>query len=461
MTGNMLSIRFNYSAKGLRSNQNRDAANMSQSELQKPDIAEIKLPSRPKLLDIMGPGLITGASDDDPSGIATYSQAGAQFGYAIGWTLLFTYPLMCAIQQISADIGRVTGRGIAGNMRRFVPGWMLYAIIVLLLVANIINLGADIGAMGAALRLLLPVPASLAIACFAVITVLLEVFVRYARYVSVLKWLTLSLFAYVATVFIAGVDWRQAVPGILWPHIRFSGDYFTVIVAVFGTTISPYLFFWQAGEEVEKEKEDANAQPLKIAPEQAPAELQRIRLDTYAGMALSNIVALSIVITTAATLHLHGITNIQTSSQAAQALKPIAGHFAFLIFSLGIIGTGLLTVPVLAGSAAYAVGEALRWPVGLMRKANRAKAFYGTIAVAILLGTLMNFTPIDPIKALFWSAVVNGVVAVPVMVVMMVMASRKAIMGAFALRPVLKTVGWLATGVMFFAAGGMFATISW
>ncbi|HUW80676.1 MAG TPA: divalent metal cation transporter [Acidocella sp.] len=434
---------------------------MPQSELEKPALEEIKQPPRPKLLEIMGPGLITGASDDDPSGIATYSQAGAQFGYGIGWTLLFTYPLMCAIQQISAEIGRVTGKGLAGNLRLFMPRWILFSIVLLLLVANTINIGADIGAMAAALKLLIPIPMPLGIAGFAVLSILLETFVRYSRYVSVLKWLTISLFAYVAAVFVVGVPWSKAIPQILLPHIQFSADYFTVIVAVFGTTISPYLFFWQAEEEVELEEEDPAAHPLTQAPEQAPAALWRIRMDTYVGMAFSNLVALAIVITTAATLHQHGITNIQTSSQAALALKPIAGRFAFSVFALGIIGTGLLALPVLAGSAAYAVGEAFKWPVGLAFKANRAKAFYGTIAAAMVIGSLLNFSPLNPIKALFWSAVINGLVAAPVMVMMMILASRKTVMGQFSLHPGLKTMGWIGTGVMLMAAAGMFATISW
>jgi NRAMP (natural resistance-associated macrophage protein)-like metal ion transporter len=434
---------------------------MSDPELIKPAAFEVKQPPHPKLLKILGPGLITGASDDDPSGIATYSQAGAQFGYAIGWTMLFTYPLMCAIQLISAQIGRVTGHGIAGNMRRHMPNWVLYCIVALLLGANIINIGADLGAMAAALRLLLPIPMPVAVAAFTIVSVLLQVFVRYSRYVSVLKWLTLSLFAYVATVFIVGVPWRHALAGILLPRMKFSSDYLTVIVAVLGTTISPYLFFWQAGEEVEKEKEDDEAQPLKIAPEQASTELTRIRVDTYLGMALSNIVALAIIITTAATLNAHGVTNIATSSQAAQALKPIAGPFAFAIFAIGIIGTGLLAVPVMAGSAAYAMGEAFKWPVGLALKAKRAKAFYGTIAFAFALGALLNFSPLDPIKALFWSAVVNGVVAVPVMVMMMILASRKIVMGEFILGRALRIFGWAATGAMALAAVGMFGTIQW
>jgi NRAMP (natural resistance-associated macrophage protein)-like metal ion transporter len=421
-------------------------------------VARVKQPERPKLRDIIGPGLITGASDDDPSGIATYSQAGAQFGYGMGWTLLLSYPLMCAIQLISAQIGRVTGRGLAGNLSRYYPAPLLYGVITLLLLANIINIGADLGAMAGAVKLLIGGPLLLYVAAFAVVTVALEVYVRYSRYVSVLKWLTLSLFAYVATVFVVGVSWPEVARNLILPHIQLQGGYLTVVVAILGTTISPYLFFWQAEQEVEEEQENPTARPLKHAPEQAPQELQRMRLDTFVGMGLSNVVALFIILTTAATLHAHGQTDIQTSSQAAEALRPIAGPFAFTIFALGIIGTGLLALPVLAGSAAYAVGESLHWPVGLAKRPHRAKAFYGTIAVATVVGGVINFSSIDPMKALFWSAVVNGVVAAPVMAMMMLLASRQDVMGEFVLGPWLKRIGWLATGVMLLAAIGMFAT---
>ena len=421
-----------------------------------PDIA--KQPERPKLIDIMGPGLITGASDDDPSGIATYSQAGAQFGYQLGWTLLLTYPLMCAVQQISAEIGRVTGRGLAGNLRRHYPGLLLYGLVALLIIANAINIGADLGAMAAALKLLIDGPLLLYVALFAVLTVLLETFLRYSRYVSVLKWLTLSLFAYVGTVFVVGVPWATVAWQMVVPHITFSADYVTVVVAMFGTTISPYLFFWQASEEVEDVAERPEAKPLLDAPLQAPNEMRRIRIDTYVGMGLSNLVALFIVLTAAATLHAHGHTDIQTSSQAAEALRPLAGRFAFTIFALGIIGTGLLALPVLAGSAAFALGEALQWPVGLARRPLKAKAFYGTIAAATVVGALLNFSSLDPVKALFWSAVLNGVVAVPVMVMMLLMAVRRDVMGQFTIGPALKVLGWLATAAMAAAAIGMFAT---
>ncbi|HEX3984527.1 MAG TPA: divalent metal cation transporter [Acidisoma sp.] len=417
-----------------------------------------KQPERPKLMDVMGPGLITGASDDDPSGIATYSQAGAQFGLSLGWTLVLTFPLMCAIQQISAEIGRVTGRGLAGNLRRYYPAWLLNLMVGLLIIANTINIGADLGAMAAALRLLIQGPLLLYVAGFAVLSVGMEVFLRYSRYVSVLKWLTLSLFAYVATVFVVGLPWGQALAALIVPHVALRAENLTVIVAIFGTTISPYLFFWQAGEEVEDMNERPDSASLLDDPAAGPRELSRIRMDTYLGMALSNVVALFIVWTTAATLHAHGVTNIETSEQAAEALRPIAGPFAFVVFALGIVGTGLLAVPVLAGSAAYAIGEARNWPIGLARRPGKARAFYGTIAAATLVGASMNFIGIDPVQALIWSAVVNGVVAVPIMAMMVLMACRADVMGGFAIGPWLRGFGWLATAVMALAAIGMFAT---
>jgi NRAMP (natural resistance-associated macrophage protein)-like metal ion transporter len=419
---------------------------------------DVKQPERPKLLQVLGPGLITGASDDDPSGIATYSQAGAQFGFGLSWVMLFSWPLMCAIQEISARIGRVTGRGIAGNLKRHYPAPVVYSIVFLLVVANVINLGADLGAMGAGLKLLIGGPQLVYVAAFGLVTVLLEVFSRYSRYVSILKWLTLSLFAYVGVAFVVKMPWLEVAKSLVIPQISFTPAYMTVVVAILGTTISPYLFFWQAEEEVEEVKERTDAKPLERAPEQAVAEFSRIRWDTYIGMALSNAVALFIILTTAATLHAHGVTDIQTSSQAAEALRPIAGPFAFTVFAIGIIGTGLLALPVLAGSSAYAMGETFGFHVGLARKPGRAKAFYWTIAVATLLGVLLNYSPIDPIKALFWSAVINGVVAVPVMALMMHLSSHKEAMGEFKLGRGLKIVGWLATAVMAAAAVGLFAT---
>ena len=420
--------------------------------------AEVKQPDKPSLLSIMGPGLITGASDDDPSGIATYSQAGAQFGFSLGWVILFSLPLLCAIQEVSARIGRVTGRGLAGVIKLHFPRPVLVVLVGLLVVANTINLGADLGAMAAALKLLIGGPQLAYVAAFGLASVLLEVFMRYSRYVSVLKWLTLSLFAYVAVAFVVKTPWTTVGYHLLTPNIAFEAKYLTMVVAILGTTISPYLFFWQAEEEVEEVKERPGAIPLIRAPDQAKSEFHRIRIDTYVGMAFAHLVALFIIISTAVTLHAHGVTDIQTSAEAALALKPIAGPFVFLVFALGIIGTGLLGLPILAGSAAFALGETFGWHVGLARKPRRAPAFYATIAVATLVGIGLNFSAIDPIKALFWSAVVNGVVATPIMVMMMVLSSSKKVMGDFTLPTGLKLVGWVATAVMALASVAMFAT---
>ena len=417
-----------------------------------------RTPPRRGLLAFLGPGLITGASDDDPSGIATYSQVGARFGYSMAWVMLFIWPLMVAIQEISGRIGRVTGDGIAGNIREHYPRSLLLVIVSLLLVANIINLGADLGAMGAALQLLLHGSARLYVVGFAVVCALLEVFVHYESYVRVLKWTAVSLFAYVATALVVDMPWGKVAYHTLVPSVVWSKDYLVSIVAVLGTTITPYCFFWQSSEEAEDERIDPAAHRLIDAPGEARAEIGRIRIDTYLGMGFSNLISLFIIITTAATLNAHGITNIQTSSQAAEALRPIAGEFAFAVFAAGIIGIGLLAVPVLAGSAAYALGEAFGWPTGLSRLPKDARAFYGTIAVATLIGVFINFVHLDPIKALFWSAVLNGIVAVPLMTMIMVMARQKRIMGAFVVPRPLWAMGWLSTGVMAIAVAAMFAT---
>jgi len=413
---------------------------------------------RPKLLQVMGPGLITGASDDDPSGIATYSQVGAQFGYGLAWTLLFSYPLMAAIQEISARIGRVTGFGIAGNLRRHYPAWLSSGIVSLLLAANIINLGADLGAMGAALKLLIAGPALIYVSLFGLVSAGLEIFTRYARYVSILRWLCLSLFSYVICAFVVTVPWAEVGWATIWPPLSATPDYLMAIVAVLGTTISPYLFFWQAQQEVEDDKERAGSRPLIRAPWQSRSEFARIRLDTYLGMALSNIVAFFIVVTTASTLHAHGVTDIQTSAQAAEALRAVAGRFTFIVFAAGIIGTGLLTLPVLSGSAAYAVGELFAWHVGLARRPLRAKAFYAVIAAATAIGAGLNFAPIDPVKALYWSAILNGVVAVPVMIAMMHLSMRRLIMAGFTLPLPLQILGWVGTIVMAVTVLAMAAT---
>jgi len=408
---------------------------------------------------MLGPGLITGASDNDPSGIATYSQAGAQFGFGLLWTMLFSYPLMSSIQDISAEIGRVTGYGIAGNLRRYYPQWLTYGITGLMVIANTINLGADIGAMGSALKLLNGGSALLYASMFAIISLVLEITVPYRKYASILKWLTLVLFAYVATVLVIHVPWGDALRATVIPSLSFRLDYITTLVAILGTTISPYLFFWQASQEVEETEITPSDQPLKKTPEQAPEQLKRIRFDTYIGMGFSNIIAFFIILTSAVTLHTQGKVDIQTASEAAEALRPIAGNLAFFLFSVGIIGTGLLAVPVLAGSAAYGMGEALKWPTGLERKPLEAKGFYVILAISTLIGLGMNFfTSIDPVKALFWSAVINGVVAPPVMLVMMLMSTNPKVMGEFTISKYLKIGGWLATSVMFVAAAGLFLT---
>jgi NRAMP (natural resistance-associated macrophage protein)-like metal ion transporter len=411
-------------------------------------------PSRPRrrgLWAVLGPGLITGASDDDPSGIATYSQVGAQFGYAMAWVLLFSYPLMAAIQEISARIGRVTGRGIAGNIRLHYPASLLRAIVALLVLANVINLGADLGAMGEAARLIVGGPAGLYVLGFAALCAGLQILARYARYVALLKWMTVSLLAYVGTVLAVAVPWGEVVWRTLVPSLVWDRAHLLAIVAVLGTTISPYLFFWQASQEAE---ESAG----RLRARQAPAELLRIRIDTYVGMGLSNLVALFIVITTAVTLNANGVTDIQTSAAAAEALRPIAGPFAFALFAAGIVGTGMLAVPVLAGSAAYALGEAFGWPIGLARRPAQAKAFYAAIALATVLGTLITVVAVDPIKALFWSAVLNGIVAVPVMVVMMRIAMQPKAMGRFVLPRPLWAMGWLSTAAMAAAVALLVAT---
>jgi NRAMP (natural resistance-associated macrophage protein)-like metal ion transporter len=414
---------------------------------------------RLRLVSLIGPGVITGASDDDPSGIGTYSQAGAQFGFAISWTMLFTYPLMVAIQQVSARVGRITGKGLAGNLRQHYPNWLLQSIVALLFLANTINIGADLGAMADALRLLIGGSALMYVVLFGCICAVVQVFMSYRRYVTVLKWLTLALFAYFGTVLTVHIPWGEAALGLFVPTFLPDASFWTTVVALLGTTISPYLFFWQAAQEAEDTRVRPERKPLVRAPGQGPAEIERIRLDTYVGMAFSNLVALAIIVATAATLHAAGITDIQTSTQAAEALRPVAGPFAFTLFALGIIGTGLLAVPVLAGSAAYAVCEAGKWPVGLSRKPGKAKAFYATLAIATLLGVAINFSPINPIKALYWSAVINGVVAVPIMVAMMDMIGNPKIMGAFQVHDGLRLVGWLATAIMAAAAVIMCVTM--
>ena len=408
----------------------------------------------------LGAGLITGASDDDPSGIATYSQAGAQFGYQLAWTMLFTYPLMVVIQDISARIGRVTGQGIAGNLRQHYPIWVLQPIVWLLFAANTLNLGADLGAMAEGMRLLLPaLPGWVWIVFFGFTCTLTQMLLSHQVYVQVLKWLTLALLSYFGVLVVVDVHWLELGKAMLIPHWSFGVDFWLMVVAILGTTISPCLFFWQAAQEVEDTKSDPQRMPLSRNPSQGASALSRIRWDTVVGMAFSNLVGLAILVATASTLHGAKPGQVQTAAQAAQALRPLAGDFAFALFALGMIGTGLLSVPVLAGSAAYALGEARRWPVGLARKPSRAKGFYAAIALATAAGALANVAAINPMKALLWAAVLNGVVAVPVMVLLVRMAANRRVMDRFVVSGPWLLLGWIATGIMACATLGWLFSI--
>ena len=406
----------------------------------------------------LGPGLITGAADDDPSGIATYSQAGAQFGFGLLWTVLFTFPLMAAIQIISARIGRVSGHGLATNIRLHYPRWLLHGIVALLLIANTINIGADVAAMGESLKLVIGGSPHLYALGFGGLSMLLQVFIPYHRYVRILKWLTLALLAYVGTAFTVRIPWSEVAAGTFLPKIRWEADYVMTVVAVFGTTISPYLFFWQASQEVEEQHAKAGGKPLKRAPAQVDSNFRRIKIDTIVGMGFSNLVAFFIILTAAVTLHAQGVTEVRSAADAAKALQPIAGSFAFLLFSAGIIGTGLLAIPVLAGSAAYAMAGTFKWKGSLEYEPMKAKRFYAIIVLSTAIGIALCFTPIDPMKALYWSAVVNGVISVPIMAVMLLMAVNRKIMGTLTIGPRLKALGWLSTAVMAVAVIAMFST---
>ena len=408
----------------------------------------------------LGPGLVTGAADDDPSGIATYSQGGAQFGLDVAWTLLVTYPLMIGIQLASARIGRITGKGLTENFARLCPRWLVLCFVGLLVVANVINLGADVNAMGDAAGMLVGGGRAFFAIGFGVVSLMLQIFLPYERYVRVLKWLTLTLIAYIGVGFAARVDWLAALHATVIPKIHWQKEYAVTIVAILGTTISPYLFFWQADQEVEEIKRVETDKPLRIAPDQARRHLKRLRIDTVVGMGFSNLIAFFMIVATAATLHAKGITHIDTTSQAAQALQPIAGKFAFLLFGLGIIGTGLLALPVLAGSAAYAVASLLKVRKGLDQPPEAAKSFYAILSAAMILGLIISVCGVNPIKALYWSAVINAVISVPIMVAVMIAASHPKIVGEMRLPPLWKALGWLATLAMAAATVVMFSTVA-
>lgn len=400
----------------------------------------------------LGPGLITAVSDDDPSNIATYSQVGAQFGYQLLWAIWVYYPLLAAIQEVSARLGRTTGRGLGANLRRYYPPWLSYVLVGLLLVANIVNIGADLLAMGSGLELVLGGPRLLYAFGFALLSAGLEVFVQYKHYSNLLKWFSVTLLSYVGVAFAAHADWHAAMLGLV-PSFRSAPGYTMALVAIAGTTISPYLFFWQAGQEAEIERVTPGKAPLVKKPAQAANALSRIRFDTYTGMAFSQSICFFIVITAAATLSAHGITHVDTARQAAVALRPLAGELAFLVFSLGIIATGLLAIPALAGACAYAVADLLGWPSGLSLRFSKARRFYLVLAGSTLLGLLIDFAGVSSMRALYLSAVLNGLVAVPIMVMMMLLASRPTVMGRFVLPPGVKWLGWGASAAM--AASGL------
>lgn len=409
-------------------------------------------------LSRLGPGLVTGAADDDPSGIGTHSQVGAQFGYAMSWTFTLTLPLLSVIQIVSAEIGRVTGRGIAANLRRHYPRPLLWSAVALLLIANVINLGADLSAMGDALTLLVGGSAGVHTIVLGSICVLLEVFLPYRTYASVLKWSTLSLFAYVGVVAVANVPWATALRSLVTPEFSWNAAYATGVVAILGTTISPYLFFWQAAQEIEEERRH-HAKPLFRTPKSAGPELKQIQMDTLVGMAFSTIISVAIVFATASTLNANGITAVGSSAEAAEALRPLAGDFATILFALGILGTGMLAVPVLAGSAAYAITEMFGVSGGLDFKPRKARLFYATIVAATFAGASLNSIGISPIKALYWAAVVNGILAAPLMAIMMLIVRNRRAMGELTLSPALTILGWLATLVMAGATAVFFASL--
>ena len=421
-----------------------------------PAAPALRQPLRDRLR-ALGPGLVTGAADDDPSGIVTYAQAGAAFGYGLGWAVVLTLPFMVAAQEIAARIGRVTGQGLVGALRAHAPRPVLIGLVWLLVAANVINLGADIGGMADVARMLIGGPAWLYAGAIALLCAAAEIWMSYQRYVVLLKWLTLTLLAYVALLFVLHLPWPEVVAGVLLPRVALTRDALTMLVGVLGTTISPYLFIWQAAEEVEDMLAGADPRPLREREPGATQEIGRIGFDTWAGMTYSNMVSLSIIVGTAATLHAHGVTNIETAAQAASALAPIAGRFAALIFALGILGTGLLAVPVLAGATAYALGEASGWPVGLGRRPMQARAFYAVIALATLLGAGIVFSPIDPMQALVFAAVINGAVAGPLIVAMVVLGTLPSVMGAFVLPRWLRVLGWGGALLMVAATAAMVA----
>jgi NRAMP (natural resistance-associated macrophage protein)-like metal ion transporter len=404
----------------------------------------------------VGPGFVTGVADDDPSGIITYSQAGAQFGFNMLWTMPVAFPLMSAIQLLCARIGRVTGRGLAANIKEHFPPAVLFFLVTLLFIANILNIAADVAAMGEVAELVTGINWHIMTGVFVAITLTMQIMIPYHRYVNFLKWLTLSLLAYIAVIFTVEIPWKEVLWSTFIPTFTLNASAAAVIVAVFGTTISPYLFFWQASQEVEEMKLHHQVSLLDGTDAVAKTELKRIKWDTWGGMFYSNLTAYFIILATAVTLHAAGITDINNAAQAAAALKPIAGNFTFILFAIGILGVGLIGVPVLAGSAAYAMAEVFNWRSSLEDSALEAKRFYAVISLSVLMALVIQYSPIPPMKALFWSAVINGVVAVPLMIVILLLSAKSSVMGTFVASKIILTLGWIATLVMGIAALWMF-----
>jgi len=409
-------------------------------------------------LSKLGPGLITGAADDDPSGVGTYSIAGAQFGYSLLWTGLLCFPLMSAIQMICARLGMVSGRGFAGILRRYYGAAFLWPACALLVIANVVNIGADLGAMAAATGMISGIRSYFFTPAYAVLMAALLAWVPYRRIANTMKWLTTVLFAYVLTAFVVQPDWGEVLRSTVIPSIMFSGPYLATLVAVLGTTISPYLFFWQAAQEVEEDRERGRT-TLEQRRGATAQEKRESRSDVITGMLLSNVIMYFIIVTTAATLHAHGKTEITTTEQAAEALRPLAGRAAYLLFTLGIIGTGILSVPVLAGSTAYAIAEGCGWRHSLNEPPRGARQFYSVLACALALGVALNYTGMGVVAMLFWSAVVNGVLAPPLIALATAAARNSKVMAGDIISPLLAALGWLTAAIMAAAAVGMFVTL--
>jgi len=425
-------------------------------QLSQPGIEHIRNPLA-RMLDRLGPGLITGASDDDPSGIGTYTQAGAALGYATLWTAVVTLPLMVVVQHICAKIGMCSGQGLAGVLRKYYPRWLLYPVVAALLIANTINAGTDIAAISAAINMFVPVPIYLMVVPIGLVIAVIQIWGSYRLIVKIFKWLTLSLFAYVIAAILADPDWKAVLYGTVVPQIRVDGNNITTLVAILGTTISPYLFFWQASEEVEEEKMEGRASVAK-RKNATEEEIHNEKWDTVTGMLFCNVVFYFVILAAASTLHASGHTTIGSATEAAQALRPLAGNAATVLFAIGLIGSGLLAVPVLTGSSAYAVAEAFGWRSGLDEKPRRARKFYAVIAVSTLVGVAIDLTGINPIRALFWTAVINGLIAPPLLVVVMFVSNNKKAVGQRTNGLFTNIIGWLAAAVMFAAAIAMFLT---